>query len=204
VSRDGETFVHVRPGEKIIPLGQPGAWDADYIIQTTPILFEDSIWLYYGGGHYFEVPAQEKARYPLVDLKFQPGLATLRRDGFTSVGLAEGQTNGSLTTIPFREAQASGLPSLVVNAACDRDHRLTVELLDTATGQPVPGFSAADCDPLTSDAVRHVVTWRGQPGLPRLDGKRLRLRFHFHGDASMPRLHSFCSVGRAEKGCTQG
>ncbi|MBM4044527.1 MAG: hypothetical protein FJ279_05380 [Planctomycetes bacterium] len=245
VSRDAETFVHVKPGEKIIPLGAPGSWDADYIIQTNPILFEDSIWVYYGGGHYFEVPAQEKARYPLVDLKFQPGLATLRRDGFTSVALAEGQSaaggEGSLTTIPFRVAQAScpmsltllqecrlqpaerprdgqpegctpecqfhwesGLLSLVVNAACDRERTLTVELLEAATGQPIPGYSRADCDPLTSDAVRQAVTWRGQAGLPRLEGKRLRLRFHFHGDASMPRLYSFGFAGYAVKGDMQG
>jgi len=40
-----------------------------------------------------------------------------------------------------------------------------------------PGYGIADCDPVTGDSVRHVVTWKGNSHVGNLAGKVVRLRF---------------------------
>jgi hypothetical protein len=51
-----------------------------------------------------------------------------------------------------------------------------VEILD-ASGNAVPGYTAADCDPINGDPLHHVVTWRGRADLGSLRGRSIRLRF---------------------------
>ena len=64
-----------------------------------------------------------------------------------------------------------------------------MEVIDDK-GSPLHGYSAADCIPMESDAVRHVVRWRNAKGLASLAGKTVRLRFHLRNAS----LYSF-SVG---------
>ncbi|MHC4703960.1 MAG: hypothetical protein ACYTFQ_25660, partial [Planctomycetota bacterium] len=49
--------------------------------------------------------------------------------------------------------------------------------LTDAPKKPVRGFGIADCDPITADSVRHVVTWKGDPDVGNLAGQVVRLRF---------------------------
>ena len=63
---------------------------------------------------------------------------------------------------------------------------LAVEALD-GEGKPVPGFAAADCKPITSDGIRHVVTWKGSPDCHLLQARPIKLRFHL----KKARLYSF-------------
>jgi len=53
---------------------------------------------------------------------------------------------------------------------------LSVEALDVE-GKVIEGFASADCAPVATDGIRHVVTWRGDPDCHLLQGRPLKLRF---------------------------
>lgn len=106
------------------------------------------------------------------------GLATLRLDGFVSVDAAE---EGTLTTKPLVFIG----DTLQVNANAAGGN-ITVEALDV-DGQPIEGFSADTCRPLTTDDVRHVVTWNDDPDCHVIQGRPIRLRFRME----RAKLYSF-------------
>lgn len=179
VSRDSESFRLVLPGHKVIPVGSENEWDALTILPTTPVFRDDEIRLYYGGGTERREAGGAKRWQTL------PGLATLRRDGFTSIRLDVKQCRGELTTIPFQ------LPDqrhqLHLNALCPSGSELRVELLDASTGKSLPGFSSEDCHPIQGDHLDTMVKWRGQ----EMPNRRVRLRFQFRGADQSPRLYAF-------------
>jgi hypothetical protein len=69
-----------------------------------------------------------------------------------------------------------------------------VEILDALESHRT-GYSAADCDAFSGDAVRHVVTWKGQSDLSAFTGKPIRLRFHLKNAA----IYSFQFAGQQAK-----
>ena len=75
--------------------------------------------------------------------------------------------------------------TLVVNANANGGS-LVVEALD-AKGEVIKGFAGGDCAPITTDSVRHVVTWHGNPDCHRLQGRPIKLRFHMKN----AKLYSF-------------
>lgn len=89
-----------------------------------------------------------------------------RKEGFVSISAEE---SGTLTTKPLT---FSG-NTLMLNIRSHGPSR--VELLDHS-GQPFPGFSAADCQPIQGDNCEHTVHWSGG-SLQALAGKPVRLRF---------------------------
>ncbi|MBC7367991.1 MAG: hypothetical protein H7343_14460 [Undibacterium sp.] len=95
---------------------------------------------------------------------------TLRTDGFASVRAPF--AGGTLLTKPFTFAGAR----LVLNYATSAAGTLRVELLDE-TSQPLPAFTAADCDELIGDEIARTVTWHGHADLSALAGRPVRLRF---------------------------
>lgn len=186
VSRDGETFTHVQPGAKVIPLGAPDAFDAEHIVQTMPVVLDSEIRIYYGGGRTDDVPAADRARRGPRALTFLPGLATLRRDGFTRVGLREGLTEGLLRTLPFVLDEPCWLS---LNAACDESRRLHVEVRQADTRAALDGFAADESTPITGDGIYLLVTWGNRTHLPA--GVPLQLVFHFRGDTAGPQLFAY-------------
>jgi hypothetical protein len=108
------------------------------------------------------------------------GLATLRRDGFASMG--EGETRvrrvapstppGTLTTRPIRFSGRH----LFVNVDA-KAGELRVELLDRE-GRTIAPFSAANCVPVRVDSTRAQVAWSTAPDLARVAGEIVRFRFH--------------------------
>ena len=76
-------------------MGDAGEWDALTILPSIPVVLDREIRLYYGGG------SEQSGRDGVVRWRALPGLATLRRDGFTSIRLDDKQRDGSLVTIPF-------------------------------------------------------------------------------------------------------
>jgi hypothetical protein len=177
VSRDGENFVFVNPGEKLIPHGAPGEWDCDDLSPSTPFVDGEQIRLYYG-GICFDAPGGETR---------SGGLGTLRLDGFTHLELEPGTRGGSVTTIPL---EAGGASSLFLNAAASSEDYLEVELIDPKTGDPLDGFSRAECRAITQDAVRQEVHWEGREDLRALDKRSFQVRIYFMGTAGSPRLYS--------------
>lgn len=206
VSRDGVNFAHVKPGRKVIPTGPEGSFDWQQILQITPVEARDKLWLFYGG----QAPSPENAaRRPLnnEEILGSAGLATLRLDGFTHLGLkaaagagpsgspkANSPRVGSMTTVPLQVPP--GKPGdepyalrLALNAACAPDARIAVEVLDAASGQPLPGYTREKCQPCQEDSLLATVKWvGGDVVLPH--GKAIALRFWFEGTGT-PKLYSY-------------
>ena len=186
VSRDSETFHHVCPGEAVIPVGEAGAFDSLNIMPTTPIILDDEIRMYYGGCSE-PVGRDGKKRWRAL-----PGLATLRRDGFTSLNVHDKNKPGTLQTIPFDLPRSRGL---FVNVKCPRGATLRAELADAATGKPVPGFAFADSHSLQGDHVRAQVTWKLHNTLPdetvAAAVENVVLRFELQDARDDAKLYSF-------------
>ena len=187
VSRDGETFTHLHPGAKVLPLGEEGAWDSEHIVMSMPVFLDEEIHIYYGGGRVVEVEDEaDRARLGDQALRFLPGLATLRLDGFTCARLDTGNASGTLTTIPFT---LDAPHQLRVNACCDAEHALRVEIIAADRDEPLSGYSFAECVPVARDGMSIKVRWQDADALPV--GPTLRLRFHFAGDEVMPQLYAY-------------
>ena len=182
VSRDSEWFRHVKPGQKVIPVGEPDEWDALVILPTMPVFREHEIRLYYGGGSERR-EADGGTRWQTL-----PGLATLRRDGFTSMRLTDSQAPGRLTTIPCHVPDEAR--RLHVNALCPDGAEIRVELIDPRTNKPIDGYSAEACQPITGDHLDTTAVWRGRPGLPPSQ-RTVALSFHLRAKHDTPRLYSF-------------
>jgi hypothetical protein len=91
-----------------------------------------------------------------------------RLDGFVS--LDAGARKGIVTTRPL----VFGGKSLTINAAAKGSVR--VSLLDDS-GKPLPGHGLAECDPIRTDSVRHVVSWKGSSDVAALARKTVRVQF---------------------------
>jgi hypothetical protein len=100
------------------------------------------------------------------------GLATLRLDGFASVGAS--YDGGSLTTTP---AILAG-DTLSLNVKADYG-RVVVELLDES-GTAIDGFGDDDCLPVEVDGVDVPIAWRQRSSLRSLAGRPVQLRFQLY------------------------
>jgi len=138
-----------------------------------PLVVGDEVRFYYTG-----MSSRHWASYHKDEPGSGIGLATLRIDGFVAV---EAPDAGTLTTKPL----VFFGDTLVVNADAD-EGSVVVEAL-RADGNPLPGFTAADCTPLTTDNVRHVVEWGSRADCALLQGSPIRLRFHLQ----RAKLYSF-------------
>ena len=109
----------------------------------------------------------------------------MRPDGYVSVE-AESYAPGVLTTHRFRQ-ESGGTVQVNVDAAAGE---LRYEVLED-TGQPIPGYTAADCDPIRIDTMDGMLSWDGVPGWPGVSEERqarcpdlskqefyIKLRFH--------------------------
>ncbi|MAG94412.1 MAG: hypothetical protein CMJ48_11775 [Planctomycetaceae bacterium] len=183
VSRDADTFHHVKPGSKVIPVGDPDDWDAQTVLPSTPVILDREIRLYYGGGTERKPPLDGRPKWVAL-----PGLATLRRDGFTSIGLVSDKQSGSLVTIPFRLPQPRA--RLHVNVDCPGKSRLRAELLDAKTGEPLLGYSLAECKVITGDQFDATITWTVNATLPRTTNL-VRLHLELQTQENSPKLYAF-------------
>lgn len=176
-SRDGENFVFVEPGRKVVPSAPVGNWDCGQIAPSLPLVDENEIKVYYGAICGEDQPKEIRAG----------GVALLRLDGFTHLQLQEDRSAGSFTTIPV---QPAGANYLSINAESGEDGHLQAELLDAATGDPMPGFGRVDVVGFRGDSTSHRVTWRGDRKLSDLDAP-FQVRFYLTGSNSFPRIYSF-------------
>jgi len=94
---------------------------------------------------------------------------SLRTDGFASVHA--GYTPGEMLTHPLRFTGAR----LVLNVATSAAGEVRVEIQDAA-GQPLPGYTLADCRPVFGDEIERVVAWQAGPDVSALAGQTVRLR----------------------------
>ncbi len=143
-----------------------GAWDYGNNAPATnpPIRVGDELWFYYSG---------RSTHHDVVPNTGAIGLGTLRVDGFVSMDA--GASEGVLTTKPLRLTGQT----LCINADA-AGGKLLVEVVGQ-DGDVVAPFSTANCEPLTSDAIRHAVRWRGATDLASIRDRIVRLRFRLVG-----------------------
>jgi hypothetical protein len=162
--------------DPIITSGQPGSWDDGTIYTASDfIVTRDQVQLYYGGfntGH-GGADVNDPDRDNQVG---QTGLATWRRDGFVSLTNASTPGLGDPGQATTKPLEFTG-SALHVNADVSHGGSLRVEVLDPATGQPLPGYTAEDAVPVTGDHLDTTVHWRHGKSLADLHGKQVQLRF---------------------------
>ena len=95
---------------------------------------------------------------------------TMRLDGFAS--LHADYAAGEMITKPLTFTGKD----LRLNLSTGAAGSVAVEIQD-AGGQPVPGFTIADCQAITGDSLDRIVTWKGGADVSSLAGKPIRLRW---------------------------
>jgi hypothetical protein len=109
------------------------------------------------------------------------GLATLRRDGFASLGAPADRLPRAAGLAPRPRSVTTRVVTftgshLFVNAAIESGGELRAEVRDAA-GNIVEPFSADRCIPVTGDSTRAAVTWTGA-SLGDLALQQVRFRFY--------------------------
>lgn len=183
VSRDGFNFTRVKNGERVLPLGPPGAWDAGYIFQMYPMLDGDIVRVFYRGTA-GRREGSDGFRHNLTEI----GVATIRVNGWTYYTPRSGQDRATVTTIPIQSPAQHG-KALEVNleGVAGKAGAFGVEVLDAATREPLEGFGLADCIAPSEGGPAVPIAWRGGDRLP--SGRDIRLRFYLRDPAV--RLYSF-------------
>lgn len=102
---------------------------------------------------------------------------TWRLDGFVSISASYG--GGEVLTKPVifgpeADDQSKAI-ALNLNVSTSAAGSVLVELLQD--GEPIPGFSMSDCDPIFGDEIDLKVTWDGKGDLSALIGQPVQLRF---------------------------
>jgi hypothetical protein len=163
-SRSGYAWHRAEVGSAFIPTGKHGEWDEQLIIPATgPILLEDEMRFYYAGAryHHGEYLARPEEMMCI-------GAASLRPDGFVS--LRAGEAFCEILTRPF----ALHTPEIYVNAdASGGEVRVEVQ---GASGEPVPGFTLADCQPVRGDGIAERVRFAADPSGSQIVGRPIRLK----------------------------
>ncbi|MED5447324.1 MAG: hypothetical protein VYA62_03805, partial [Planctomycetota bacterium] len=72
---------------------------------------------------------------------------------------------------------------LAINFATSAAGTMRVEL-QSATGEPIEGFSLAESDDIFGNELDRTVSWRGSPDVSRLAGRPIRIRITL-GDADL-------------------
>ncbi|MFK7779426.1 MAG: SGNH/GDSL hydrolase family protein, partial [Gimesia sp.] len=94
----------------------------------------------------------------------------MRLDGIASVNAP--LSGGELITKPLK---FSG-NELEINYSTSAAGQILVEL-QNEHGQPIPGFTLEDCDPIYGDHIARIVKWKNESDLASLAGKPVKIRF---------------------------
>ena len=156
MSRDGVKWQRVAPGEPCFRLGSQGSWESHGVFPVAPVIHKDRIMVFYSAWNVPYVSDVIRSGSRLGGWKTASASSTpsgWRRFDWTASFAEAGLRPGSLTT---RTVEVAG-GTLEVNADVRGD--LRVELLDEAE-RPLEGYSAADCEPVRSDSLKHIIRWR--------------------------------------------
>lgn len=169
-SRDGIHWTWPEQGKPFIPLGQPGEFDSGSLYMGQGLLRNgNTLYQYYGGSN---LKHQESELETLV----KPGNSrvfsrvTSRIDGFVSV---EADAGGGTFTTPSLLFDGKNLK---LNVQIRNGGYLRVGVLDDK-GEAIPGWTTADCEPITGDQIDVLVAWKEGSNLAVLAGRPTRLKF---------------------------
>lgn len=168
-SRDGRRF-HVWPEAFVRPgIQRPGNWYYGDVWYTWGLVETAS--LLPGGPAELSLYIQQRTRP--AQSHADPGQLcrhTLRLDGFASVNAP--LTGGELIT---RLLRFSG-SRLEINFSTSAGGSLRAEIQDEA-GQPLPGFTLADCHLQYGDQLDRIVSWKTGADVSQFAGRPVRLCF---------------------------
>lgn len=169
-SRDGVRWERASR-EPVVPSGEPGStWEGGVYAGSGLVALRPNEWSLPIGPQWHTHNQEHFVQGRMADPPHRGYVcrAIWRKDGFTSL---EAQAEGRCTTVPLI---FSG-DRLELNAWTYFGGDVRVELIE-ADGTPVPGYSFAECDPISGDAPQQTVTWQGNADLADWVGKPMRLR----------------------------
>ena len=141
--------------------------------------------------------------------RISTGLARFRPDGFTYLTVPPLKRKGTEYRTAFVTDYTGSLHAHVRSITIDatgvakrtlhanigtlapRFAWVKARIIDTATGQTIPGYGFADCDPLDDDRLDHTFTWNGSSSLAKVKAADIQVEFQLFGTLDSPRLHSF-------------
>jgi hypothetical protein len=188
-NRDGVSpFRRVNPHQPLVARGERGMWDSGFLVITNAIVRHDRIYIFYSAATE-AAGALPHGAAAWVSSSVSTGLATLRLDGFTHLETRDGLAPGQMTTLPIR-VQDPARARLIVNASHLMAYRdwIEVEVLDSATNEPLPGYGRRDCRDLAREGLRLPVQWAEQATFAGVTVPEIKLRFTLYGKA---RLYAF-------------
>jgi hypothetical protein len=159
-SRDGRQWNRLEDRNPVIPNG-PYGYDAGCILGlcSTPVVYQGETW-----GYYTAITTTHGGALP--DKRVSVARAAWPNDRFVSL---DAEADGCVETVPLKPTG----DQLQVNADASAGS-LAVEVVGD-DGQAIPGFSAADCLRITTDAIDLSVRWKDHQTLPT--DRPIRLRF---------------------------
>lgn len=175
VSRDG---IHwERPDRRpYLPMGLPDEWDRWLQMMGVGMVRRGSyLYQYYwssGRTHDSGILRPEYDRS--IPTRSAIGAVRQRLDGFISADFA--YAGGTLTTPPMIFSGSE----LRLNVDTGGMGTLFVELRDPQ-GQPIPGFTRADCEEIGGNFVDTPVRWKGKSDVSALRGRPVVLYFNARG-----------------------
>ena len=156
-----------------IARGPAGDFDDLYAIGISPVVVGDEWFFYYMGCSFPHDEGYEKE----TKREGSIGLARLRLDGFVSL-FSLRDSGAALITRPLRFTG----DEMFVNCRTNKGW-LCLELQDL-TGKPIAGFAEPDCDKITTDSVRQLVTWKGRSDVAARSRRLVKVKFIF-GDGEL-------------------
>lgn len=140
-----------------------GAWNWGNVqsVVGSPIIKGDSLYFYVSGRRL-------NNSHEMWDGNMSTGLATLRRDGFASMGT---NLKGTLTTgcVVFNGKY------LFINA--DVKGILRVEILDSSNNV-IPGYTSTNCIPFHGNKIKEMISWKNKKELSSLRDKPVKFKFY--------------------------
>jgi len=162
-SADGVRWEQITTHPIVLARGPEGAWDHGMVAAAeSPVVVGDKMRFYYGGW----------AGSHDVISKGAVGMATAERDRLVGLRPKPGQTGYALTRPLPRPATGD----LTLNATIDGEKGSVRVEIRNDLGEPIPGFTADDCDVLTTSGFEKVLRWKGG-SISKAPVGDIRLRF---------------------------
>ncbi len=162
-SHDGRLWDFV-PGGPVFDTAAFGQWDGGCVFASPNLveLADGSFVLPYTGYNF-------PHKYPRGQLRFLPGHMVWPKGRLVGLEASERGEFATVAIIPPGR-------KLLVNAVVKRSGSLLVEVAGLG-GNPLPGRSFAEADPVIGDQHRKPLTWKGQDTLSPKQGAPIMLRF---------------------------
>ncbi|MHB9110394.1 MAG: hypothetical protein ACYDCO_25355, partial [Armatimonadota bacterium] len=176
-SHDGITWRHPKGRPAWMGLGEPGDFDAGFMVTANTFTEHgDDLLLYYGAvryehGWYINENFTLREDIPLSEQRdmVRIGLARIKRDRFASLTALYDSRFDVYADVRKGE-------ELYVNACCPRGS-LRVAITPLGQSAPLPGFSLDDCLPITGDGVRLPVRFKQARVADIPPDRHLKLQF---------------------------